>query len=139
VPSPTSLARSKAPQEEKLDHGSILGTKGEGANGRRRGWHLGAGPGWRGGRGISKKFLAIAVFYSRNIFSPQYLFLDMLSAQGISSLMLVEKLGDYSFKLEFNNEEEKKKVLGGRPWRHEGNALIVAHYNRFFKAVRGLH
>jgi hypothetical protein len=53
--------------------------------------------------------------------------------------MLVEKLGDYSFKLEFNNEEEKKKVLGGRPWRHEGNALIVAHYNRFFKAVRGLH
>jgi hypothetical protein len=59
----------------------------------------------------------------------------MLSAQGISSLMLVEKLGDYSFKLEFNNEEEKKKVLGGRPWRHEGNALIVAHYNRFFKAV----
>jgi hypothetical protein len=41
----------------------------------------------------------------------------------------VEKLGEYSFKLEFDKEEEKMKVLEGGPWRHKGDALIVVHYD----------
>jgi hypothetical protein len=41
----------------------------------------------------------------------------------------VKKLGEYSFKLEFDKEEEKMKVLEGGPWRHKGDALIVVHYD----------
>jgi hypothetical protein len=41
----------------------------------------------------------------------------------------VDKVGDYIFKLEFVNEEEKPRVLEGGPWRHKGDALIMAHYD----------
>jgi hypothetical protein len=38
-------------------------------------------------------------------------------------------LETYSFKIEFNNHEEKQRVLEGGPWRHKGDALIVIHYD----------
>jgi hypothetical protein len=41
----------------------------------------------------------------------------------------MEKLGDYSFKLEFKTEVEKSRVLEGGPWRHKGDALIIVHYD----------
>jgi hypothetical protein len=41
----------------------------------------------------------------------------------------VEKVGDYVFKLEFNKEEEKLRVLEGGPWRHNGDAFILSHYD----------
>jgi hypothetical protein len=33
------------------------------------------------------------------------------------------------FKLEFEKSEEKIRVIEGGPWRHKGDALIVAHYD----------
>jgi hypothetical protein len=53
----------------------------------------------------------------------------MLHAWGIAKLPQIEKLEDYSFKLEFNNNEEKQRVIEGVPWRHKGDALIVVHYD----------
>jgi hypothetical protein len=53
----------------------------------------------------ASKYLAIAVFYSRKSYNPQY-----------------------SFKLEFG-KEEKTQVIDGGLWRHKGDALIVVHYN----------
>jgi hypothetical protein len=46
---------------------------------------------------------------------------------------MVEKIGDYIFKLEFNKEEEKERVLDGGPWQHKGDALIVVHYDRLVR------
>jgi hypothetical protein len=43
------------------------------------------------------------------------MFIEMLYAWGIASLPQVEKLDDYNFKLEFNNDEEKTRVLDGGP------------------------
>jgi hypothetical protein len=53
----------------------------------------------------------------------------MQNAWGISKLKVVEKLGEYSFKVEFVTENEKKRVLDGGPWRHKGGALILVHYD----------
>jgi hypothetical protein len=53
----------------------------------------------------------------------------MLNAWGITQLELVERVGDYSFKLKFLKEEEKRKVLEGGPWQHKGDALLVIHYD----------
>jgi hypothetical protein len=78
---------------------------------------------------ISRKFLAIVVYYSRKSFSAKYLFAEMMNAWGISSMGQIEKLGDYSFKLEFHKEEEKMKAVEGGPWRHKGDTLIVVHYD----------
>jgi hypothetical protein len=52
----------------------------------------------------------------------------MLSTRGISSLAFVEKLEDYSFKLEFKRGGEEKSV-GGGPGRHTGDTLIATHYD----------
>jgi hypothetical protein len=49
-------------------------------------------------------------------------------AWGIASLPQIENLEDCNFKLEFNNKEEKKRVLDRGPWRHKGDALIIVHY-----------
>jgi hypothetical protein len=78
---------------------------------------------------LSTKHMAIAVFYSRKTYNPQYLFSDMMAAWGVPKMTAVEKIGDYTFKLEFVKEEEKIKVLEGGPWRHKGDALIVVHYD----------
>jgi hypothetical protein len=51
---------------------------------------------------ISKKSLAMAVYYSHKSFSPKHQFSFMQNAWGISSLARVEKLSDYIFKIEFN-------------------------------------
>jgi hypothetical protein len=77
----------------------------------------------------TSKLLAIAVLFSRKSFSPQYLFSDMLEAWNMQRLAVVEKVGDYIFRLKFNSAEEKNRVLDGDPWRHRGDALIVAHYD----------
>jgi hypothetical protein len=53
----------------------------------------------------------------------------MQNAWGTSKLKAVEKLGEYSFKVEFVTENEKKRVLDGGPWRHKGDALILVHYD----------
>jgi hypothetical protein len=55
----------------------------------------------------------------------------MLNARGIQKLALVEKVGDYVFKLEFTREEEKVRVLEGGPWQHKGDAFILTHYDGF--------
>jgi hypothetical protein len=78
---------------------------------------------------ISLRNLAIGVFYSRKSYNPKYLFADMLNAWGIPKLAVVEKLGDYCFRIEFIREEEKKRVIEGGPWWHKGDALIVVHYD----------
>jgi hypothetical protein len=75
------------------------------------------------------KVMAIVVFYSQKSYNAKCLFTDMLHAWGIPKLALVEKLGDYIFKLEFHKEEEKEKVMQGGPWRHKGDALIIVHYD----------
>jgi hypothetical protein len=62
---------------------------------------------------LATKFMAIAVFYSRKSYSLQALFGDMLMAWGIPKLVAMEKLGDYSLKIEFLTEAEKIKVLDG--------------------------
>jgi hypothetical protein len=41
----------------------------------------------------------------------------------------VEKLGEYSFKVEFMEDEEKRRVMDGCPWHHKGDALIIVHYD----------
>jgi hypothetical protein len=41
----------------------------------------------------------------------------------------LENVGDYNFKLEFSREEEKRRVIEGGPWRHQGDTLIVMHYD----------
>jgi hypothetical protein len=53
----------------------------------------------------------------------------MIGAWGIHKLVSMDKIGDYIFKLEFVNGEEKTRVLEGGPWRHKEDALIVAHYD----------
>jgi hypothetical protein len=77
----------------------------------------------------TSRALGIAVFYSRKSFSLQFLFLDMLKAWSIQSLVAVEKVRDYIFRLEFNSVGEKNRVLDGGLWRHKGDAIIVAHYD----------
>jgi hypothetical protein len=57
----------------------------------------------------------------------------MLSTRGISSLAFVEKLEDYSFKLEFKRGGEEKSV-GGGPGRHTGDTLIATHYDGWSRA-----
>jgi hypothetical protein len=74
--------------------------------------------------------MAVAMFYSGKSYNPKFLFSDMLNAWGIPSLAAVVKLGDYCFRLEFN-EEEKIKAIEGGPWRHRGDALLVVHYVGF--------
>jgi hypothetical protein len=76
---------------------------------------------------IARKFLAIAIFIQKRVIIP--MFSDMLKAWGIVHLALGEKLGDYIFKLEFHRETEMRRVLDGGPWRHKGDALIVAQYD----------
>jgi hypothetical protein len=78
---------------------------------------------------MSRKHLTMAIYYSCKSFNPKLLFVDMLRTWGIQSLTLVERVGDYIFKLEFHKPEEKKRVLEGAPWRHKGDALIVTHYD----------
>jgi hypothetical protein len=78
---------------------------------------------------LATKFMAIDVFYSRKSYNLQILFSGMLSAWGIQQLVAVEKIEDYNFKLEFCTEEEKKRVIEGGPWRNNGDALIVVHYD----------
>jgi hypothetical protein len=82
---------------------------------------------------LASKFLAIAVFYSQKSYSLQYLFSDMQNAWGITKLKAIEKLGEYSFKVEFEVEEEKRRVLEGGPWCHKGDALIVVHCNGLYR------
>jgi hypothetical protein len=53
----------------------------------------------------------------------------MQNAWGIPKLKAVEKLGEYSFKVEFLTEDEKRRILDGGPWRHKGDALILVHYD----------
>jgi hypothetical protein len=77
----------------------------------------------------TSKVLGTTVFYSRKSYNPQYLSSDMINAWGIQKLATVEKIGDYIFKIEFVKEEDKVRVLDGGPWRHKGDALIVAHYD----------
>jgi hypothetical protein len=48
---------------------------------------------------VSRKHLAMAVYYSRKSFNPKYLFEDMLRAWGISKLGLVDKIGHYIFQI----------------------------------------
>jgi hypothetical protein len=43
---------------------------------------------------ISRKHLAMAIFYSRKSFNPKVLFVDMLIIWGITKLALAEKVGD---------------------------------------------
>jgi hypothetical protein len=74
-------------------------------------------------------FMAIAVFFSQKSYNPKILFTDMLNAWGIKELSVVEKLGNYCFKLEFARAEETARVLEGGSWRHKGDALIVVHYD----------
>jgi hypothetical protein len=73
---------------------------------------------------ISRKFLAIAVYYSRKSFGAKYLFAEMVNAWGIANMGQIEKL-------QFHKEEDKMKVMegGGGAWRHKGDALIVVHYD----------
>jgi hypothetical protein len=78
---------------------------------------------------IAQNFLAIVVYYSHKSFSVQYLLTDMFHAWGIASLPQIENLEDCNFKLEFNNKEEKQRVLNRDPWRHKGDSLIVVHYD----------
>jgi hypothetical protein len=78
---------------------------------------------------LASRFIAIVVFYSQKSYSLQYLFSDMQNAWGIAKLKSAEKLGEYSFKVEFMEEEEKRRVLDGAPWHHKGDALILVHYD----------
>jgi hypothetical protein len=57
----------------------------------------------------------------------------MIQAWSLHKLACVEKIGDYTFKVEFVKEEEKKRVLEGGPWRHKGDTLIVVHYDGLIK------
>jgi hypothetical protein len=38
------------------------------------------------------------------------------------------------YKIEFNHEEEKVRVIEGVPWRHKGDALLVAHCDGLLRA-----
>jgi hypothetical protein len=82
----------------------------------------------------SSMVLGIAVYYSRKSYNPQILFSDMLTAWGIQNLAAIEKLGDFMYKIEFNHEEEKVRVIEGVPWRHKGDALLVAHCDGLLRA-----
>jgi hypothetical protein len=53
----------------------------------------------------------------------------MQNAWGIPKLKAVEKLGEYSFKVEFLTEDEKRRILDGGPWRHKGDVMILVHYD----------
>jgi hypothetical protein len=64
---------------------------------------------------ISSKFLAFAVFFSQKSYNPRFLFTDMHNAWGIKALVAIEKLGDYSFRLEFASADEKHRVVEGGP------------------------
>jgi hypothetical protein len=77
----------------------------------------------------SSKVLGIAVYYSRKSYNPQILFSDMITAWGVQRLAMVEKLGDYMFKIEFIREEEKARVIEGGLWWHKGDDLLVPHYD----------
>jgi hypothetical protein len=72
---------------------------------------------------VETKFIAIAVYYSQKSYNPKYLFSDMLNAWGIKELAIVQKLGDYCFKVEFSSLEERR--LGS--WRGDLGGTRVMH------------
>jgi hypothetical protein len=53
----------------------------------------------------------------------------MFVAWGIHDRALVERIGDYTFKLKFMKGDKKRRVFEGGPWRHKGDALIIVHYD----------
>jgi hypothetical protein len=57
------------------------------------------------------------------------LFKEMRIAWGLPSLKPVQVLGDNMFLIEFDSEEVKQRVVGGGPWRHKGDALLVVPYD----------
>jgi hypothetical protein len=71
----------------------------------------------------NSKFMGIVVFYSIKSYNPHNILPNMISAWGIQKLTTVEKICDYIFKLEFDREEEKVRVLEGGPWHHKGDVL----------------
>ncbi|KAK3135743.1 hypothetical protein QOZ80_5BG0422860 [Eleusine coracana subsp. coracana] len=77
----------------------------------------------------TRKFTAMACFYSKKSFHPRTMFEDMKLAWGVPDLAPVEKLDDKVFLVAFASEEEKKRVVEGGPWRHKGDALIMVAYD----------
>jgi hypothetical protein len=74
----------------------------------------------------------MAIYYSGKSFGPKYLFADMLSAWGISKLALVrENWGLHLYVRVQNGGGEKKSPRGGGGLasRHNGDALIITHYD----------
>jgi hypothetical protein len=78
-----------------------------------------------------KQHSTMAVYYSRKSYNPKVLIAEMINVWGIQKLVPAEKVGGYLFKLEFTNEEEKKKVLERGPWCHKGDTFILTHYDGF--------
>jgi hypothetical protein len=81
----------------------------------------------------NSKFMGIVVFYSIKSYNPHNILPNMISAWGIQKLTTVEKICDYIFKLEFDREEEKVRVLEGGPWHHKGDVFIMVHYDGFVR------
>jgi hypothetical protein len=84
----------------------------------------------------TSKVLGIAVLYSRKSYNPQLLFSDMINTCSVQRLAAVEKLGDHMFKIEFARKEEKVHAIEGGPWRHKGDALLVAHYDGLLRPLK---
>jgi hypothetical protein len=76
----------------------------------------------------------MARYYSR-ILNPKGLFDEMGAAWRLERTIMVRKLGDNKFILEFDTEPRYQYALNGGPWRHKGDALIVVPYDGFSRPL----
>jgi hypothetical protein len=79
-------------------------------------------------------WFAMARYYSR-ILNPKGLFDEMGAAWRLERPIMVRKLGDNKFILEFDTEPRYQYALNGGPWRHKGDALIVVPYDGFSRPL----
>jgi hypothetical protein len=73
-------------------------------------------------------WFAMARYYSR-ILNPKGLFDEMGATWRLERPIMVIKLDENKFILEFDTEHHYQYALNGGPWRHKGDALIMVPYD----------
>ncbi|RLN39743.1 hypothetical protein C2845_PM01G38060 [Panicum miliaceum] len=78
---------------------------------------------------MRSRWMAITRYYSGEPYSTWGMFNELSSKWGKKASIPVRELGDNRFLVEFNSEQLWKKVTGGGPWRHKGDAVIFVPYD----------
>ena len=78
---------------------------------------------------MQPRWMAVARYYSGKSYSTWGMFSELSSIWGKKAPIPVRELGGNRFLVEFDSEWLWKRVLGGGPWRHKGDAVIFVPYD----------